>query len=260
MRYAIFFDAHIGAEGWERWYPSLRAAVDQERTRGARIVWGGDTLDYVEDSQIRPPEGLFRPEDLWLVGNHDPYAYPGLEARYAWSADGVYIVHGDQTDLQYACALLEGAGSQRIHRGTAYAIYRALVGAPDWATRVARTWFFRLLHHERPPTPWRLFSAFAPALALVALHEEPRLYPPPGELPRLPVWTRDPQALVAKLLALEPGAAQAHTLVMGHLHPVPYIDAQVGGQRLVVAPAWPTYPYAGYVVVESGQVEVVLHA
>jgi hypothetical protein len=263
MRHALFFDAHIGAEGWEAWYPLLREAVERERALGSRIVWVGDTLDYVEDSHVRPPEGLIRPEDLWIPGNHDPVIYPGLEARLTLSLGGVFVAHGDQVDLQYALALLESRGLRWAHRARAYALYRGLIGAPDWAARLARGWFYSALHGGKAPVPWRVLLALAPSLLLSLFQEEARLYPPAQGLPALPVHTKEPGAILEKLLALEPEAQAAHTVVIGHLHPVPHIDARVGERRLIVAPAWPPYPYAGragYVVVEEGEAEVVVCA
>jgi hypothetical protein len=263
MRHALFFDAHIGAEGWETWYPLLREAVERERAQGSRIVWAGDTLDFVEDSRIRPPEGLIQPGDLWIPGNHDPVVYPGLETRLTLSLGGVFIAHGDQVDLQYALALLESRGFRWAHRARAYALYRGLIGAPDWAARLARGWFYGAIHGGKAPVPWRVLLALAPSLFLSLFQEEPRLYPPAQGLPALPVRTEAPEAILEKFLALEPEAKGAHTVVIGHLHPVPHIDAQVEGRRLIVAPAWPPYLYAkraGYVVVEGGQAEVVVYA
>lgn len=88
---------------------------------------------------------------------------PGLEVCHALLLEGVFVAHGDQVDLRYAFALLEGRFGLR--RSSALALYRGLIAAPDWAARAA------------------------------------------------------------------------HTLVIGHPHPVPHVDAQVGGQRLVIAPA-----------------------
>ncbi|BDG19195.1 hypothetical protein TthSNM11_13980 [Thermus thermophilus] len=254
MRHALFFDAHLGHAGWERWWPALREAVEAERARGARIVWAGDTLDWVEDSRFRPPEGLLREGDIWIPGNHDPEAVPGLEVRHFLLLDGVFVAHGDQVDLQYAFALLEGRFGLR--RSSALALYRGLIAAPDWAAQAARAWLFAFLHGGRPSTPARALLAVSLPLLLALFVEVPDLYPPVEELPQLPVFSRDPEIVLQKLLALEPQAREAHTLVIGHLHPVPHVDAQVGGQRLVIAPAWPTWPHAGYVVVEDGEVEV----
>lgn len=263
MRHALFFDAHIGAEGWETWYPLLREAVERERAQGSRIVWAGDTLDFVEDSRIRPPEGLIQPGDLWIPGNHDPVIYPGLEARLTFSLGGVFVAHGDQVDLQYALAFLESHGFRWAHRARAYALYRGLIGAPDWAARLARRWFYSALHGGKAPVPLQVLLALVPSLLLSLFQEEARLYPPTRELPALPVHTKEPRAILEKLLAMEPEAEGAHTVVIGHLHPVPHIDVQVGERRLIVAPAWPPYPYtrrAGYVVVEGEQAEVVVCA
>lgn len=101
MRYAPIFDAHIGAPGWERWYPTLRGVVEAERSAGATIVWAEDTLDQAVNTSARLPGGLYREGDIWLLGNHDPYVPEGVVARHRLLLGDTLVVHGDAVDFQY---------------------------------------------------------------------------------------------------------------------------------------------------------------
>lgn len=152
MRYAPIFDAHIGAPGWERWYPTLRGVVEAERSAGATIVWAEDTLDQAVNTSARLPGGLYREGDIWLLGNHDPYVPEGVVARHRLLLGDTLVVHGDAVDFQYVGAVLSGLTGGRIRREHALTLYQAFVGMPDWATKPLFHWAVALLR-DHPPLP-----------------------------------------------------------------------------------------------------------
>lgn len=253
MRYALIFDAHIGAPGWERWYPTLRDVVEAERSAGATIVWAGDTLDQVADSSIRLPDGLYRDGDIWLLGNHDPYVPEGVEARHHLLLGDTLVVHGDAVDFQYLGAVLHGLTRGRIRREHALLLYQAFVGMPDWATKPLYYWAVALLRGRPSLPPWRLILATLPALVPLLCVDAPRLFPdPPKDLPLLNPLDRSPSSLMTRLRALY-GHLPWRRAVMGHLHP----EEPIEGEGLLVSLAWPTFPVAGYVVWDDGEVRAV---
>lgn len=262
MRYAAIFDAHIGYPGWQTTFPLLLATVQQLRSQGYSILWAGDTLDWVLESGIRPPEDLIRPDDMWLPGNHDPELLPGLSGAHYLCRDGVFVVHGDDVDLGWLLAQVERVSGGRLRRDRKWQLYRLLVGLPDWATRVLQDYYYRLLGGRRPVPPtaseWRALLTAAPIIPSL-LMESPRLYPPLDaealEAMRVPgpTITHDPDTIAHRLNTLYPEARRAHTLVIGHLHQ-PMDAVASTGQRVVVAPAWiPGVPH-GYVAIEEGKV------
>lgn len=256
MRYALFFDAHIGAPGWERSLPYLHQAVQEERRQGAQIVWGGDTLDWYRDRQAEPPAGLIQAEDWWLPGNHDPEPYMGLPTFHYLLIDDVFVCHGDAVDLGWAFALLERLTRKRVRRESVFSLYRILSQGPAWAMGRLEAWFWRWLGHRSLPPDYGALLAFAPLLPALVLSQPARLLPPPGELTAGlgPLITHDPRLLVARLEALYPEARRARVLVMGHLHRPQ--KAEVGEKILLVSPSWKWGMPWGYVVVEKGRAEI----
>lgn len=264
MKWAAIFDAHIGAPGWEQAYPHLLRTVEELRTQGYRIVWGGDTMDWVLDSSARIPDGLVQEGDVWLMGNHDPEPLPGLPAHHFLSLEGVFLVHGDDADVGWATAVLEVVTRGRLNRAWKWNLYRMLMGAPDWALRALQAWYYRALGGRLglQRADWQALLALLPFAPSLLFWETPRLYPPlePEVTPSLmrpgPIIAKDPETLAQRILTLYPQARSAHTLVMGHLHAP--MDAHTStGKRLIVAPSWVPGTTWGYVLLEEGRVSLV---
>ena len=99
------------------------------------------------------------------------------------------------------------------------------------------------------PMAWRLVIAALPYLLPALLVEPPHIFPEPQELPMVNPLSQAPEDIEARL------AAMYHHLpwqrvVMGHLHPA----RPIVGKRVVVSQGWPTFPNAGYVVIDRDRV------
>jgi metallophosphoesterase superfamily enzyme len=124
MRFALFFDIHLGYDGSENWLSKFKDVLDYERYLGSRIVFGGDFLDLVGDTKINKDYyKLIREDDIYIIGNHDPFFVPNALNKYRFKYKNVLVYHGDQLDVHYILSLLNLTTNGLIRREHAYLIY-----------------------------------------------------------------------------------------------------------------------------------------
>lgn len=236
--YAIFADPHLGlaTADWR-----VVDVAEAYRLRGYTVVWLGDTFDlWVDPDAGRYAERVFRPGDIYVMGNHD-YGYRppdwvrfyprGLRLEvgpHRW-----FVLHGDILDFPYLFALLK-QGKLPLSRfkrwtgGEYENVYRVLSVMP-------KDDLYQLLAGR---FSWRLVLWAVPLLYAV-LQQAPEV-PVYRELRPGPLIPTDVQTIAERVLAFHPEAERVDGLVLGHLHRPMQGEAVVDGHtyRVQVLGAW----------------------
>ncbi|WP_155300714.1 hypothetical protein [Deinococcus kurensis] len=262
----VVADVHLGVCSPER-LAALREWLAWARTRGT-VVWLGDSVDLLRFGLSALDYAPLRaPQDVEVVGNHDY----GLSGPRVLRSGGVFMAHGDMVDFGYTAARLQAA---REGRGGTL-VERLLAHLRPWSVLDVYTFYEVLaaLTDEdvaafEHPSP-RMALKKIPVLARVLRGMLRAPVQPPGTFGYLPplsgggsfagYFTYEPLEVLERVLALYPGAADCHTIVIGHLHR--QIDELVwhGGReyRVVCLGAW-VHPTLGpqFAEVEDGAVVV----
>lgn len=205
------------------------------RSKGYTVVWLGDTFDlWVDPEAGRYAPQIFRPGDVYIMGNHD-YGYRPPEGVRFYPRGTVleagehrwFALHGDILDFPYLFALFKQGKLplSRLKRWTGGEyenVYRVLAAMPkselDALLSGKPTW--RLLLWAVP----LLYAAFQPAQEVPTYRE---LHPGP-------LLPHDVQTVAERVLAFHPEAFAVEGLVLGHLHRPMHGEARVDGRTYTV--------------------------
>jgi metallophosphoesterase superfamily enzyme len=258
MRFALFFDVHLGHEGSESWFSKFKDVLDYERYLGSRIVFGGDFLEFVENTKIDSNYyKLIGENDIFIIGNHDPFFIPNALNKYRFRYKNVLVYHGDQLDVHYLLALLNITTKGLIRREHAYLIYQSLVSLNDKFIRNNKHKFFKAL---RDIKSIKLFSfkelMFLIPILLKVLGEVPEYFYHPNDIKVFDIYTLDAKTILDKMIYLEPEVKEANTIVLGHLHPPTPIDEIVDGKRVIVSSSWVSGT-TSYVIIDDEEKDLV---
>jgi UDP-2,3-diacylglucosamine pyrophosphatase LpxH len=214
--YAIISDTHFGLPSAD--WRAIDVA-ESYRSKGYTIVWLGDVFDlWVDPNAGRYAELVFRPGDIYVMGNHD-YGYRppdgvrfyprGLTLEAA--GERWYVLHGDILDFPYLFAFLKQGKLplSRVKRWTGGEyenVYRVLAAMPkeELQSLLAGRFTWRLAVWLLP----LLYAAIRPAQDVPTYRELT-----PG--PLLPV---DVKTIAERVLAFHQEAEGARGFVLGHLH------------------------------------------
>ncbi len=252
MRFAIFFDVHLGHEGSENWYSKFKDILDYERCLGSKIVFGGDFLDIVGNTKINKKYyKLIRENDIYIIGNHDPFFIPNALNKYRFRYKNVLVYHGDQLDVHYVLALLNFTTRGLIRREHAYLLYQSLVSVNDKFIKDNKQKFFEAIRNLKNInlSSFHRLSFLIPILIKV-IGEVPEYFYHPENIKIFDIYTLDARIILDKMLYLEPEVKEADTIILGHLHPPNPIDEIVDGKRIVVSSSWVSGT-TSYVVIDD---------
>ncbi len=258
MRFAIFFDVHLGHEGSENWYSKFTDILDYERYLGSIIVFGGDFLDIVENTKINKKYyKLVRENDIYIIGNHDPFFVPNALNKYRFRYKDVLVYHGDQLDIHYVLALLNLITKGLIRREHAYLLYQSLVSVNDRFVKDNKHKFFEAIRNLENVnlSSFRELRFLIPILIKV-IGEVPEYFYHPEDVKIFDIYTLDTRIILEKMLYLEPEVKEASTIILGHLHPPNPIDEIVDRKRIVVSSSW-VWGATSYVVIDDENKDLV---
>ncbi len=258
MRFSIFFDVHLGHEGSENWFSKFRDVLDYERHLGSRIVFGGDFLDFVENTKLNKDYyKLIRENDIYIIGNHDPFFIPNALNKYRFRYKNVLVYHGDQLDIHYILALLNLITRGLIRREHAYLLYQSLVSANDKFIKENKHKFFEAIRNIKniKLTSFRNLGFLIPIL-VKTIGEVPEYFYHPKDIKIFEVYTLNTRIILEKMLYLEPEVKEASTIILGHLHPPNPIDEIIDGKRIIVSSSWVSGT-TSYVVIDDEDKDLV---
>jgi UDP-2,3-diacylglucosamine pyrophosphatase LpxH len=258
MRFALFFDVHLGHAGSEKWVSKFKGVLDYERSLGSQIVFGGDFLDLVENTKVNKDYyKLIRESDIYIIGNHDPFFVPSALNRYRFRYKDVLVYHGDQLDVHYILALLNLMTKGLIRREHAYLLYQSLVSIDDKFIKDKKYEFFEAIRNLKNVN----FKSLSELVYLINIlikttGEVPEYFYHPNDIKIFDVYTLNAKTILEKMLYLEPEVKEASTIVLGHLHPPTPIDEIIDGKRVIVSSSWVSGT-TSYVVIDDKYKDLV---
>jgi hypothetical protein len=258
MRFALFFDVHLGHESSENWFSKFKDVLDYERYLGSRIVFGGDFLDLVENTKINKDYyKLIREDDIYIIGSHDPFFVPNTLNKYRFRYKDVLVYHGDQLDVHYILALLRLTTNGLIRREHAYLIYQSLVSVNDKFVKENKQKFFEVIRNLKDIklSSFRELRFIVPILIKV-IGEVPEYFHHPNDIKIFDIYTLDAKTILDKMLYLEPEVKEANTIVLGHLHPPTPIDEVIEGKRVIISSSW-VIGATSYIVIDDEYKDLV---
>jgi UDP-2,3-diacylglucosamine pyrophosphatase LpxH len=216
MKYAIISDTHIGLPTADL---RVLEVAEHYRANGYTVVWLGDVFDlWVDPNASQYTELVFRPGDIYVMGNHD-YGYRppdwvrfyprGLTLEAA--GERWYALHGDILDFPYLFALLKQGKLplSRIKRwagGEYENVYRVLAAMPKEELQALMAGRFT----------WRLAIWLLPLL--YAAIKPAQDVPTHRELTPGPLLPKNVKTIAERVLAFHQEANDARGFVLGHLH------------------------------------------
>jgi metallophosphoesterase superfamily enzyme len=252
MRFALFFDVHLGQDGSENWLSKFKDVLDYERYLGSKIVFGGDFLDLVENTKINKDYyKLIREDDIYILGNHDPLFVPNALNKYRFKYKNVLVYHGDQLDVHYILSLLNLTTNGLIRREHAYLIYQSLVSVNDRFIKENKSKFFEAIRNFKNVklSSFRELEFLIPIL-IRTIGEVPEYFYHPNDIKIFDIYTLNTKIILEKMFYLEPEVRESSTIILGHLHPLTPIDEIVEGKRVIVSSSW-VVGTTSYVVIDD---------
>lgn len=233
--YAIISDTHLGLSTSDQ---RVFDVAERYRASGYTVVWLGDVFDLWVDPEAgrRYAEQVFRPGDIYVMGNHD-YGYRPPEYVQFYprgvllktKSGSWFVTHGDILDFPYLVALFKQGYSplSRIKRwsgGEYENLYRVLASMPReaWSDLTVGRFNLRLLG-------WLVLLFYAALQPAPEVQVYEKLEPGP-------LIPQDAETVARRVEAFFPEAKTANGIVLGHLHKP--MRGEVDGRVVQVLGAW----------------------
>lgn len=212
-------------------------------------------MDWYYRPDLPPPPELVQPGDIWLYGNHDPYAPGWVEARHFLRIGKYFICHGDAFDIQWIFYRL-GRRYPGVRREHAFKFYQALVSGSKWYRAISR-YLYQSVRGIPHIDDWRIALLAPIVLTIGVLGDAPpflgRTDPGPDDYNE--ILPSKPETWESRFLTMYPDHYNAQYVIFGHYHR--WIKESKGERHFIGAPSWVKGTNNGYVVLEDGQLILV---